>query len=130
SIAAICRDAVREVRSSRPEREFLVDVPDNLVGHVDKARLRQALSNLLNNAVRHGDPGAPVSLIVREEAPDITIQVINQGEPIPPESLQVIFDPLVQLSTRSPVNPKQPSPSLGLGLFIVREGASAIKAPL
>jgi signal transduction histidine kinase len=123
SIAPICRDALEEVRSSQPEREFLVDVPEDLVGHVDKARLRQALSNLLNNAVRHGDPGAPVTLIVREEAPDITIQVINQGEPIPPESLQVIFDPLVQLSARSAVKPAQPSTNLGLGLFIAREVA-------
>jgi len=123
SIAAICRDAAEEVRSSQPEREFLVDVPEDLVGHVDKARLRQALSNLLNNAMQHGEPGFPVTLIVREEAPNLTIQVINQGEPIPAESLQVIFDPLVQLSARSPVRPEQPSTSLGLGLFIAREVA-------
>lgn len=122
SVAAICREAVDEVRSAHPEREFLVEVPEELVGFVDKARLRQALSNLLNNAVQHGQAESPVSLNARREVADITIQVINQGEPIPPESLQVIFDPLVQLSSRSAVKQEEPS-NLGLGLFIANEVA-------
>jgi signal transduction histidine kinase len=123
SIAAICREAVEEVRSGHPERELLVDVPEDLMGLVDKARLRQALSNLLNNAVEHGDADSPVTLIARRDAAGITIQVANQGEPIPAESLQVIFDPLVQLSARSAVKQEKPSTNLGLGLFIANEVA-------
>ncbi len=90
---------------------------------VDSARLRQALSNLLNNAVQHGDPDTAVTLAARADGPQIEIQVKNRGEPIPVESLQVIFDPLVQLSGRSAVKPEKPSTNLGLGLFIAREVA-------
>jgi signal transduction histidine kinase len=123
SMLVICRDVVEEVRSAQPERQFLLEVPEDLAGWVDDARLRQALSNLLNNAVQHGDPASPISLLVREEGTEIVIAVKNLGDPIPADSLQVIFDPLVQLSTRSAAVPEVPSTNLGLGLFIAREVA-------
>jgi signal transduction histidine kinase len=123
SLLVICRDAVDEVRAARPDRQFLTDVPEDLAGWVDDARLRQALSNLLNNALQHGDPDSPVSLQVRAEGQELVLSVKNLGEPIPAESLQVIFDPLVQLSARSAVAPETPSTNLGLGLYIAREVA-------
>ncbi|HWI81751.1 sensor histidine kinase [Ramlibacter sp.] len=123
SMLAICRAAIDEVRSARPDRSFRLEVPDDLVGLVDDARLRQALSNLLNNAVQHGDVESPIGLRVRREGMEVVIEVTNLGTPIPSESLQVIFDPLVQLSTRSAAAPERPSTNLGLGLFIAREVA-------
>jgi signal transduction histidine kinase len=121
SMLVICRDAVEEVRSAQPGRQLVLDVPEDLVGLVDQARLRQALSNLLNNAVQHGDPASPISLTARTEGQAIAIEVKNMGEPIPAASLQVIFDPLVQLSAKSAAKPDLPSTNLGLGLFIARE---------
>ena len=121
SMRVICRDAVEEVRAARSERQLVLDVPEDLAGFVDHARLRQALSNLLNNAVQHGDPARPISLMVCTEGQSIAIEVKNWGDPIPPDSLQVIFDPLVQLSAKSAAKPDVPSTNLGLGLFIARE---------
>jgi signal transduction histidine kinase len=121
SMLVICRDAVEEVRSAHPERQLTLEVPEDLAALVDEARLRQALSNLLNNAVQHGDPASPISLTVRTDGKSMTIEVKNHGEPIPPDALQVIFDPLVQLSAKSAVKPDIPSSNLGLGLFIARE---------
>ena len=121
SMRVICRDAVEEVRSAHPERQLVLEVPEDLAALVDEARLRQALSNLLNNAVQHGDPASPIRLTVRTDGKSMTIEVKNHGEPIPPAALQVIFDPLVQLSAKSAVKPDIPSSNLGLGLFIARE---------
>lgn len=123
NIAAICGEAVEEVRSGHPERELLLEVPQDLTGLVDSARLRQALSNLLNNAVQHGEADSSIELAVRADSSWIALEVKNQGEPIPAESLQVIFDPLVQLSDDAAVKLKAPSTNLGLGLFIAREVA-------
>jgi len=122
SITTLCREVAAEVRSGRPDRQFDLDVPEGLAGLVDAARLRQALSNLLNNAVQHGDPAAPIGLDARADGGQIAIRVTNQGEPIPAASLQVIFDPLVQLSARSAMG-QETSTNLGLGLFIAREVA-------
>jgi signal transduction histidine kinase len=122
SIAAICREALDEVRAAHSQRQFDFAMAQDTDWLVDHARLRQALSNLLNNAVQHGDPAAPIALSVAvEEGPQLTIRVKNQGKPIPPESLQVIFDRLVQLSEKSPIGIDTPSTNLGLGLFIARE---------
>lgn len=123
SMPAICREAVEELRSAHPERQLELDVPEDLAALVDEARLRQALSNLLNNAVQHGAPASPISLTVRVDGKSMTLEVKNHGEPIPPDALQVIFDPLVQLSSRSAAKPDVPSTNLGLGLFIAREVA-------
>ena len=123
NIALICRDAMDEVRSAQPGRQLELDVPEDLVGAVDNARLRQALSNLLNNAVQHGDPASPIGLSARGDGKDLVLQVKNLGEPIPADALQVIFDPLVQLSPRSAAGSESTSTNLGLGLFIAREVA-------
>jgi signal transduction histidine kinase len=121
SIRVICQEAIAEVQTGQPGRHFEMEISEGLAAEVDSGRLRQALSNLLNNAVQHGDPSSPISLTAREaEGGDVVIEVKNQGEPIPADSLQVIFDPLVQLSGES-VGGRPRSTSLGLGLFIARE---------
>jgi len=125
SVSRICAEAAEEVRAAHPAQEIFLDVPEELAGFVDSARLRQALSNLLNNAVQHGDPNSSITMTARLEAPDIIIQVKNRGDVIPADSLQIIFDPLVQLSADSAVKAAIPSTNLGLGLFIAREVAVA-----
>jgi signal transduction histidine kinase len=130
NIALICRDALDEVRSAHPARQLDMQVPDDLAGAVDKARLRQALSNLLNNAVQHGDAASPIGLSARAEGKELVLRVKNLGEPIPPDALQVIFDPLVQLSSRSAAGDTSHSTNLGLGLFIAREVALGHKGTL
>lgn len=133
-VGEICRQALQEVRAAHPQRQFDLDMAaGDLEWRVDDARLRQALSNLLNNAVQHGDPAAPIALSAAvEDRKALVIRVVNQGKPIPQDSLQVIFDPLVQLSERS-ANASAidtPSTSLGLGLFIAREIATGHQGTL
>ena len=122
-VALICREALDELRAAHPGRQLDLDVSGGLAGAVDKARLRQALSNLLNNAVQHGDPASPIGLSARAEGKELVLQVKNLGEPIPADALQVIFDPLVQLSPKAALGGASPSTNLGLGLFIAREVA-------
>jgi signal transduction histidine kinase len=124
-IAAICREALDAVRAAHSQRQFDFSMAADADWLVDNARLRQALSNLLNNAVQHGDPASPITLTAGvEDGAHLTIRVKNRGKPIPAESLQVIFDPLVQLSEKTSTGIGTPSTNLGLGLFIAREVAT------
>ena len=59
--------------------------------------------------------------MVRDDETQVTVVVKNQGTPIPPEALQVIFDPLVQVASQAAALHERPATSLGLGLFITRE---------
>jgi signal transduction histidine kinase len=116
----ICREALDEVQSAYPKAVFNFEASGNLDGSFDPARFQQVLSNLLINAVKYSEQETSVTLSARSETDAIIIDVTNFGQPIPPESLQVIFNPLVQLSAHN-TKTNQQSTSLGLGLFIARE---------
>jgi signal transduction histidine kinase len=115
----VCRMAIDEVQLAYPKALFNFEAAGNLEGSFDPTRFQQVLSNLLINAVKYSEPGKHITLLVRRDLETIVVEVKNFGRPIPTESLQVIFNPLVQLSAKG-THP-HPSTSLGLGLFIARE---------
>ena len=123
--SALCREAMEEIEAAHPSRAFESEVPSAVTTTFDSARMRQVLTNLLSNAVQHGDPEFPVVLEVSVEGGDVCCEVSNRGTPIPPDALQVIFDPLVQVSPDGTRGHGGRDASLGLGLFIAREIVTA-----
>lgn len=121
SMGDICRIAYDEVRAAHPERIFRLEISGDLQGRFDGERLQQALVNLLNNAVQHGERNQPITLSAQGDAAKITLRVKNHGQPIPADQLQVIFNPLVQIPSALVDEDSSPSTSLGLGLYIARE---------
>lgn len=119
-VGEICRWALEESSAAYPECVFEIDVSEKLPAYVDSARMYQVFANLLNNAAQYGAKEQIVKFSARREEGIVVIQVQNFGAVIPSESLQAIFDPLIQLS-REEDEQGRPSTSLGLGLFIARE---------
>lgn len=79
--------------------------------------------------------GEDIDLNAEESAAAITLKVANIGPVIPAESLQTIFQPLVQLEPAGGPDAR-PKTSLGLGLFIAQEitaahgGTIGVRVPL
>jgi signal transduction histidine kinase len=121
NMGIICQAALAEVQMAYPDIIFNFEVSGVLDGFFDAARFQQVLSNLLNNAAKHCKHGTPITVSARRKSETVIVQVKNFGIEIPPESLQVIFNPLVQLSSKDSKSNSQPSTSFGLGLFIARE---------
>jgi signal transduction histidine kinase len=118
----ICRLALEEVQAAHPKVIFNFEKSGDLKACFDPARFQQVLSNLLNNAAKYGGYDMPVTLSAQGESGEtITVRVKNFGRPIPLESLQVIFDPLVQVTVSESNSGSGRSTSLGLGLFIAKE---------
>ena len=107
----VCDAAIDELRASHPERSITREVAGNVTGSWDPGRLQQVISNLVGNALKHGT-GA-VSVRIEGDGHDVVLSVHNDGEPIPPDILPVLFEPF-RRGDRSPNG-------LGLGLYIVRE---------
>ncbi|MET3918113.1 signal transduction histidine kinase [Variovorax sp. OAS795] len=117
----LCEHAFDQVCAAYPLRKLEADIAPAVALDMDAARMRQVLSNLLNNAVQHGDPAFPVMLAVHVQGQDAILTVKNRGTPIPADSMQVIFNPLVQVVSKESEPHERPATSLGLGLFIARE---------
>jgi signal transduction histidine kinase len=120
-LSALCREAFEQVCVAYPLRKLEADIEPAVSMSFDAPRMRQVLSNLLNNAVQHGDPAFPVMLAAHLGEREMTLTVKNRGTPIPPDSMQVIFNPLVQVALKESAPHERPATSLGLGLFIARE---------
>jgi signal transduction histidine kinase len=123
--SSLCRDVVEEVQAAHSERTLVAHIPPDVAAHFDAARMRQVLTNLLSNAVQYGDRASPIVLSVAREGTGTRLAVMNRGKPIPPDALQVIFDPLVQVPASDSDQNGRPETSLGLGLYIVREIVTA-----
>lgn len=121
-LGPVCEEALESIRTSHPEHLFSFQASGDLNIQADKGRLQQVLSNLLNNAIQHGDRKAAVALRVEGAKDAVILMVCNAGDPIPANALASIFEPLVQGPAGDSVEPDARSKtSLGLGLFIVRE---------
>jgi len=118
-LAALARATVETLRT--PQAALTVQAPPDLVAErVDPERLRQALENLLGNALAHTPAGTPVRVEVAEERrADGTwaiLSVRDAGPGIPPALLPTLFDRFA----RGPA-----SQGLGLGLYLARGIAEA-----
>ncbi|MBN1681611.1 MAG: HAMP domain-containing histidine kinase [Anaerolineae bacterium] len=78
----------------------------------DQDRLRQALGNLMANAVKHTAQGH-ITIVSRQQGTAVIVDVIDTGPGIPEDQQELIFVPFVQVDGRSP--------GVGLGLDIARQ---------
>jgi len=90
----------------------------------DGNRVRQILLNLLINAVKYSPSkgGGTITLSTTMTRYDLLIQVTDNGPGIPPEKLDAIFEPFVQLATGL----TEREGGVGLGLAISRDLARAM----
>lgn len=106
---------VNEMRSVSPDHGFDLEVAIDVPVYCDKDRLAQLLSNLLANAVLHGDSAMPIAVTAREEDGTLSISVENGGTPIPPDIRDKLFEPFSRSLDKSP------NSGLGLGLHIAAQ---------
>jgi signal transduction histidine kinase len=118
----LCRALYNEFRTAHPKQVFRYEATGVVTGDWDADRLRQAVSNLMGNAVQHGDASIPVELKVNGEASELLITVHNGGPPIPPGEMPRIFEPLIRGVNAQTPRKNRPG-SIGLGLYIAREVA-------
>jgi signal transduction histidine kinase len=110
---------VSELRTAWPDRAIESDIVLQKPVSCDSARIAQLFSNLLANALTHGDPSGPVRAQARTDADTFELSVVNHGPPILGEAAERLFKPFTRASARSG------GQGLGLGLYIASEIARA-----
>ena len=90
-------------------RELSFTSPASVVVEADRLRLEQAVSNLIDNAVRHGS--GRVDVVVHQTGDRAVIEIVDAGPGLDPELLDRATEPFAHGRT---------SAGVGLGLAIVR----------
>jgi PAS domain S-box-containing protein len=115
SMHDLVRAIVAEVQPEQGPSRIDLELEGDGEGEWDPDRLGQVVANLVGNALTHGAQDGRVSVRVRGEPGSVTLQVHNDGPPIPENLLPVMFDPF----RRAEVNGR--GQGLGLGLYIAKQ---------
>jgi signal transduction histidine kinase len=111
-------EVLAEIEAAHPHHTLRLATSGDLRGSWDSPRMKQALANLIQNAVHHGTANTPISVSVNGLGGQVVLTVHNSGPPIPEQDRERIFEPLVSAAeTSSPLV----SPHIGLGLYITRQ---------
>jgi signal transduction histidine kinase len=121
-LARLVEDAVATARLGQDEVRVEAHVADNVPRiRGDRERLRQVLTNLIDNAIKYSRAGDEVDVNVQPENGVVRITVVDRGPGIPYNQQQFIFEKF----GRAEVRGSGSKPGTGLGLFIARSIAEA-----
>jgi signal transduction histidine kinase len=115
----LVREAVRSMTAEADNKSVTLDARSSVeaaVVDVDPVRIREVLTNLLSNAVRHSRTGSSVTVSVSETGGSVTVAVRDAGEGMSSEELTRIFDRFYKGSA---------SRGSGLGLAIAKSIVTA-----
>jgi PAS domain S-box-containing protein len=114
-ICDIINTVLEELRLAHPSRVIEWSARTGVVGQWDRERLTQVVSNLVANAVQHGDPARPARLDLKVVNETVELSVHNFGAPIPDDLLPRVFEPYRRGGRQGAAG------GLGLGLFIAQQ---------
>lgn len=123
NLREVLESVILDTRLAHPARKIVLDestVP--VFGDWDSDRLVQVATNLLGNAISHGDPASPIRVSLTARGATAEISIHNHGPVIPAEVKETIFDPFRRGKDGRQHNRNG---GLGLGLYIVAEIAKA-----
>ena len=116
----LCRQKGIEMRWEIPA--------DSLVIRSDLTRVKEVVSNLIQNAVKYTDHGSITLRVSKSESADsLTIEVQDTGMGISENHLAGIFEPFMQAHKTSSENSRG---GIGLGLSIVKKHLEQIKGTI
>ena len=92
-----------------------VSLPEGIAVRADPSLLEQALTNIVENALKYSPVGAGITMTVTAERGMVTMALADEGIGIPPEDLGHVFDSFYRAKRGDRV-----APGTGLGLAIAR----------
>lgn len=113
----VIHELVSQYTLTASEKDIALDsLPSNATICADRARLSQALGNLISNGLKYSPSGATVTIWAESARDRVRVCVADQGSGIPAGERNRLFTQFGKLSTR----PTKGESSTGLGLWIVK----------
>lgn len=106
-----------EILAEEKKQTLQLDIPPETVSvHVDPMVLRQALTNLVDNAIKYSPSGSSIRIAVVEQKSHVLLEVHDQGLGVAPEHVHRIFDRFYRVDKAR----AREMGGVGLGLAIAR----------
>ncbi len=113
----LVREAVEQAQRRTELHWFVMDLPAELPRvWADARRIRQVLNNLLENAIKYAPQGGQITVTCEEEHENVVVNIADEGQGIPGELLDRIFDRFFQADGAS----TRKTGGSGLGLAIAK----------
>ncbi len=114
-LSTLTREVVarHEPEATRAGSRLVLEAQEAVVGHWDRLRLEQVITNLVDNAIKYG-AGKPIHIQLEADAGRALLRVRDEGIGIAPENLSRIFDRFERAVSDRHYG------GLGLGLYITR----------
>jgi two-component system sensor histidine kinase KdpD len=125
-VGEIVGSALRRAGKILAQHRVEVDLAANLpMLHLDPVLFEQALFNLLDNAAKHAPAGTAIRIRSWRDSEAVSLQVLDEGEGVPPGDLERIFDKFYRVQKGDQVRA-----GTGLGLAISRGFVEAMRGTL
>lgn len=118
NLSTVAEDLAIDLRVREPQRSVTVTTKGDCVVLADEDRLRQALTALIENAVKYSPAGSPIQLQAIRAQAQVRVLVSDSGRGIPQSELPKVFDRFYRVAAAGPSGS-------GLGLAIVAAILSA-----
>jgi signal transduction histidine kinase/DNA-binding NarL/FixJ family response regulator len=102
--------------AANKQQAITVSAPPNFVTMCDADRIREAIDNLVSNAIKYSPIGGKIAVVVSHEQNNSVIRIADEGAGLSPEDLGRLFGRFQRLSAK----PTAGESSTGLGLSIVK----------
>jgi signal transduction histidine kinase len=123
-ISALLAEVLDELRNKVHDHAVELDLENDLPPlETDSGKVHQILGNLIENALKYSPEGSVTLVRARRDGGGVTVEVIDQGEGIPPERRHAIFDRFYQIDQSA----TRRVGGAGLGLYICRRLAEAVE---
>jgi signal transduction histidine kinase len=102
--------------ATNKQQTITVSAPPNFITMCDADRMREAIDNIVSNAIKYSPIGGKIWVVVSHEQNSIVIRITDEGAGLSPEDLGRLFGRFQRLSAK----PTAGESSTGLGLSIVK----------
>ncbi len=117
-VAALANEVAEANQPLAVNKQQVISVtaPPNIVTMCDTDRIREAIDNLISNAIKYSPIGGKIGVAVTHEGSETIVRVSDDGAGLSPEDLGRLFGRFQRLSAK----PTAGESSTGLGLSIVK----------
>jgi two-component system sensor histidine kinase KdpD len=121
-VGSALRRAAKILTAHKVELVLAADLP---MLQLDAVLFEQVLFNLLDNAAKYSPAGTTISIKSQRERDQVMLQIADQGDGIPPDELESVFDKFYRAQKGDHVRP-----GTGLGLAISRGFVEAMRGTI